>query len=210
MGATASHMSTDPPITVMVSSAIRGIEDLLDQIFVVLQQFGYTVWMSHKGTIPLSSNRSAFENCLEAVDRCDVLLGIITGRYGSGQNRPKDELSILDQEIRRAVDRNKVRFFAVHHHVTLARELLRQFRFGDDGNIRHHSFFRRTNVLDDIRILDMYDYAIRDDLPLGERIGNWAQEYTQPQELLQFVSAQFSNPDRIRELLRQRAEEHKS
>lgn len=31
-------------------------------------QYGYDVWMSHKGTMPVLPNRSNFENCLAAVE----------------------------------------------------------------------------------------------------------------------------------------------
>ncbi|WP_252738947.1 DUF4062 domain-containing protein [Colwellia sp. D2M02] len=48
--------------------------------------------MSHKGTIPVFSNNSAFKNCLEAVNKCDLFLGIITPEYGTGI--AQDELSI--------------------------------------------------------------------------------------------------------------------
>ena len=66
-------------LTVMVSSAVYGIEPLLDQVFATLKGFGYQVWMSHKGTIPVHPKKTAFQSCLEAVERCDIFLGIITG-----------------------------------------------------------------------------------------------------------------------------------
>ena len=110
-------------LTVMVSSTVYGIEDLLNQIFATLEGYEYTVWMSHKGTIPVTSKKTAFGNCLEAVDKCDAFLGIITGRYGSGVGSNKK--SITHREIIRAIRSNKLRWFLVHHDVTVARQLLR-------------------------------------------------------------------------------------
>ena len=55
-------------LTIMVSSAVYGNEDLLDQIHAMLTKFGYEVWVSHKGTIPVLPDRSAFESCLAAVE----------------------------------------------------------------------------------------------------------------------------------------------
>jgi hypothetical protein len=117
----------------MVSSTIYGLESLLDQIYAVLTGFGYEVWMSHKGTVPTDSRHHAFEDCLIAVERCDLFLGLITGRYGSG--RPEDgSPSIIHQEMRRAVEMKKPRWFLVQYEVIVARDLLRQFRYDASGN----------------------------------------------------------------------------
>ncbi len=48
-------------LTVMVSSTVYGVEELLDRVYTLLTAFGYEVWMSHKGTVPVFSNQSAFE-----------------------------------------------------------------------------------------------------------------------------------------------------
>jgi putative SOS response-associated peptidase YedK len=77
-------MKTKDRLTILVSSTVYGIEELLDRVHVVLVQYGYDVWMSHKGTMPVLPNRTAFENCLAAVEACDLFLGIITTQYGSG------------------------------------------------------------------------------------------------------------------------------
>ena len=53
----------------MVSSTVYGIEELLEQIFGILNGAGFTVWMSHKGTIPVTSQKSNFENCQRSVKR---------------------------------------------------------------------------------------------------------------------------------------------
>jgi len=52
-------------LTIMVSSTVYGIEELLDRIYTLLTAFGYEVWISHKGTVPVVSNRTAFENCAD-------------------------------------------------------------------------------------------------------------------------------------------------
>jgi hypothetical protein len=48
-------------------------------------------------------------------------------------------------------------------------------------------------VFEDLRIIDMYESAIRADVPeLDERTGNWVQKYQTPEDILLFASAQFS------------------
>ena len=133
------------------------------------------------------------------MDKCDAFLGIITGSYGSGVGPNKK--SIAHREIIRAVARKKLRWFLVHHDVVVARQLLKQFRFDDDGNRKPHTFFKKTAVLDDIRVLEMYESAIRHSLPLARRTGNWVQEYFSPSDAMRFIEAQFKEPSRIRQLL---------
>ena len=85
----------------MISSTVDGIEDLLEQIFAILSS-EYTVWMSYKGTVPIDSTKSNFDNCLEAVERCNFFLGIVTTSYGSGviPDRP----SITHLEMRGGIE----------------------------------------------------------------------------------------------------------
>ena len=79
---------------IMVSSTVRGIEPLLDQVYAQLGGYGYTVWMSHKGTIPVHPGLNNDQNSVRAARECDCFLGIITGRWGSG---------IFANEVRAAV-----------------------------------------------------------------------------------------------------------
>ena len=58
-----------------------------------------------------------------------------------------------------------------------------------------------TAVLDDARILEMYESAIRGDIPLAERTGNWVQEYIDTQDVLRFLEAQFSDVNGLKAFL---------
>ena len=61
--------------------------------------------------------------------------------------------------------------------------------------------YKKTAVLDDIRVLEMYERAIRHSLPLAKRAGNWVQEYFSHSDAMRFIEAQFKEPSRIRHLL---------
>jgi hypothetical protein len=194
----------DPPppkLRLMVSSTVYRLEGFLDQVFAILEGYGYEVWMSHKGTIPTDPRRTAFANCLEAVNSCDAFLGIITGSYGSGVGA--NQRSITHREIVRAVSQKKLRWFLVHHDVVVARQILKQFRFDSDGKKKPHTFFKKSAVLDDVRVLEMYESATRHSLPLSRRAGNWVQEYSSQPDAFRFIDAQFREPPRIRRLLGQ-------
>src|SRR5258708_7112443 len=124
-------MSTaKPKLTIMVSSTVYGIEELLDRVYTLLTAFGYDVWMSHAGTVQTYSNRPAFKNCLEAVEKCDLFLGIITPQYGSGQDKdhPNDP-SITHLEIQKAIALNKPRWLLAHDHVVFTWSLLKNLGF---------------------------------------------------------------------------------
>ena len=191
-------MPDDKPLRILVASAVYGVEHLLDQVFSTLEGYGYEVWMSHKGTIPTDPRLSNFENCLLAVDASDLFLGIITGRYGSGQDARRP--SILHQEVRRAIEKNKLRWFLAHHNVTVARQLLKQFRFRSDG-MKRRCRFEPTAVLEDLRILDMYDEAILQDVPLSRRRAHWAQPFFTDEDALRFLKSTFSDIARARKIV---------
>lgn len=191
--------TAEPSPVILVSSTVYGIEDLLDQMFGILSGFGYQVWMSYKGTIPVDPGETAFESCLRAVERCDLFLGLITPTYGSG--KAKGELSITHQEQLRAIELAKPRWFLAHDHVPFARQLLRQYRFNGDGTQNEDFVFKPTKVFDDIRVIDMYEAAIREDKDLKERTGNWVQQYFRYDDATQFVSAQFGDLELIRQKL---------
>ena len=93
----------------------------------------------------------------------------------------------------------KLRWFLVHHNVIIARQLLRQFRKRSSEGWRVR--VRGCSVLDDVRILEMYEEAIRQDLPLDRRAGNWAQPFFTADDVLRFLVTQFADPERVRRLL---------
>ena len=45
-------MSRQEKLTVLVSSTVYGVEELLERIYTLLTAAGHEVWMSHKGTVP--------------------------------------------------------------------------------------------------------------------------------------------------------------
>jgi hypothetical protein len=202
-------MSTaKPKLKILVSSTVYGIEELLDRVYTLLTAAGYEVWMSHKGTVPVFSNRTAFENCLAAVEKCDLFLGIITPHYGSGQNPDnRDEPSITHQEIRKAIALKKPRWLLTHDHVVFARLLLNNLNFkGRDG--RKMLKIKKTAILDDLRVLDLYEDAIIDipEVSLDERDGNWVQKFRSTEDGSLFAVAQFFRYQEVEQFIKENFE----
>ncbi|NCP78590.1 MAG: DUF4062 domain-containing protein [Desulfuromonadales bacterium] len=176
--------------TILVSSTVYGIEELLDRIYTILTTFGYEVWMSHKGTLPVQSNKSAFANCLHAVGECDLFLGIITPTYGTGKEG--SDLSIVHKEINQAIKLNKPRWLLAHEQVVFARRLLSDLGHGKPQQRRKLQLKDSAKSITDLRVIDMYEEAILHAEPLSERNGNWVQKFSTDEDALLFASAQFS------------------
>lgn len=196
-------MSAPPEkrLTILVSSTVYGHEDLLDLIHGTLTTLGYEVWMSHAGTIRTFSNRTAFENCLDAVDRCDLFFSFITKNYGSGRESPR-ETSITHRELRRAIELDKPRWALAHHDVVFARNLLRSIGIGTIED-RAKLVLKSKNPIDDLRVIDMYEEATRSEVAhLDERTGNWVQKFRSDEEALLFTQAQFHRYQEVESFVR--------
>ncbi len=192
---------TDQRPKLFVSSTVYGVEELLDRVYALLTTFGYEVWMSHKGTMPVRSDRTAFENCLAGVEACDLFLGLITPSYGSGQEAGRP--SITHQEVRRAIELQKPRWVLAHSEVVFARRLLNDLGYkGPDGRATLQ-LKPGARSITDLRVLDLYEEAIRSELPLSDRRGNWVQEYSSDPDALVFASAQFARFQEVEAFIRE-------
>lgn len=195
----------DAPLKIMVASTVYGFQDQIEQICATLSGYGYEVWNSHIRTIPLNPGMSNPQNCLEAVQNCDVFFGIIRPRYGAVV---EGDISITHQEIRRAIELRKPRWFIAHRDITVARQLLKQYMFDQDGNLNPDFAYRRTDIMDDIRVIDLYNEAIMNKVPPEDRVEHWVDEFYRVGDILRCLETQFSNPDRVREIVNQMNQEN--
>ncbi|AFT97397.1 hypothetical protein AMBAS45_19710 [Alteromonas macleodii str. 'Balearic Sea AD45'] len=177
-------------LTVMVSSTVYGVEELLDRVYSLLTAFGYEVWISHKGTVPVSSNETAFESCLKAVEKCDLFLGIITPQYGSGVDATG--LSITHKEMKKAIELNKPRWFLAHDQVVFARRLLMDLGYKTQEQRSELTLRKGAASISNIKVIDLYEDATMEKLPLDDRQGNWVQKFDRDDDANLFVVAQFS------------------
>ena len=198
-------------LKIMVSSTVYGIEELLERVYTLLTSYGYEVWMSHKGTVPVFPNQTAFDNCLHAVEKCDLFLGIITPSYGSGQDPDvPSSRSITHHEMLKAIELKKPRWLLAHEHVVFARTLLNNLGFkGKSG--RKALKLSKNQVFTDLRILDLYEEATIDHeaphtVPLAERRGNWVQKFRSNNDGSIFVSSQFFRYQEVEEFIRENFE----
>jgi nucleoside 2-deoxyribosyltransferase len=197
-------------LKIMVSSTVYGVEELLDRMFSLLTTFGYQteygyeVLMSHKGTVPVSSNETAFESCLKAVEKCDLFLGIITPQYGSGVD--DTGFSITHQEIKKAIELNKPRWFLAHDHVVFARRMLIDLGYKNSEDRKKLALKKGASSISNLKVIDLYEDATMEHLPLDERQGNWVQKFQSDLDASVFLTAQFSRYQDVEELLKQHFE----
>ena len=67
---------TKDRLKIMVGSTVYGFEDQLSQIVAYLSNLGYKVLNSYHGSVKVNPHLSNLENCLNAVEECDLFLGI--------------------------------------------------------------------------------------------------------------------------------------
>jgi len=203
-------------LTIMVSSTVYGIEELLDQVYALLNGFGYEVWMSHKGIVPIYPDKTAFESCLLAAERCDLFLAIITPQYGSGV--VNGDFGITHQELLKAIEKNRPRWILAHAFIPFARslfikmgcknaeerkDLLKSLGYETEQELKTLRNREKT-VLDDFRVIDMYDAAIRHDISVHkDRKGNWVQKFNTPQDAALFATAQFGRYSEVEQFLKE-------
>jgi hypothetical protein len=178
-------------LTIMVSSTVFGAQSDLKQICGILKGYGYKVVMSMEGTVYVPIGVSNEEACLQAVQDCDLFLGIIFPRYGSG---------ITHKEFSKAIDIDAPRWFISHQYVTFARDILKQYMFR--GKRRNRQFkFKKTDIMDKADVIHMYNEAIQNHIASDKRRSHWAQPFFNSSDIFPFLKEQFGDMEkRVKEL----------
>jgi len=194
-------------LKIMVASTVHGFAENLEAVYATLTEFGYEVWCSYKGTIPAHPGKSNLDNCIEAAKNCDLFLGILRPYYGSGVI---GATSITHEEVKTAVDKNKPRWFLAHRDIDLIRQLLKKLYIENSDSSRNRNFqLERGPILDDLRVLDTYNYALMNHVPVEDRTGHWVQPYFNfSAEGMDYIRFQFKDIDGIRKIVNQMKQEN--
>jgi len=191
-------------IKVFVASTVYNFEYVLRQVYELLDSYGYDVCISHMGTILLDSSKSNLDNCITAVNECDVFVGFIRPDYGSGVLE-KGGKSITHFEFEIAYQREIPRFVLADYRVVFTRSLFRDSFVVEDCTAKRIDFdqisFENNKVMD-TRCIRMYNEAIKDkEKPASKRTGNWVQEYISYDDIKMHLESQFKYDDRIKKLI---------
>lgn len=191
-------MTADGKIEIMIASSVYNYEDQINEICGILEQMGYHPISSHYKTMPTDPSKSNLENCLIAAQNCDAFFGIIRPFYGSGII---GETSITHEEMKTAIALKKPRWFIAHRDIRVARELFKQYRYLPDRSLNPDFVYQPTKLLDDIRVIDMYNDTILNDINPAERIGHWTEEYFTIQDIKKVIQTQFHDKERILDII---------
>ena len=178
----------------MLGSTVYGFEDQLSQIVAQLTTMGYEVLNSHHGSVKVNPNLSNLENCLKAVEECDLFLGIIRPYFGTGNIGDKN---ITFEEIKKAIELKKPYWFLVHRDVVFARNLFKKLKCkdGSEPDLTDNKVF-------DKRTIEIYEYVIKNHVKdLELRNGNWAQEFYRLDEMLVYIKSQFGDEKFVKEII---------
>ena len=181
---------------IMVGSTVYGFEDQLSQIVAYLSNLGYEVLNSYYGSVKVNPHLSNLENCLNAVEECELFLGIIRPYYGTGNI---GNMNITFEEIKKAISLKKPYWFLVHRDVVFARNLFKKMKLksGDEIIIEDNRLF-------DKRCIEIYEYVIKNHVSVTLRNGNWAQEFYRLDDMMVYINSQFSDKSFISNVLNQK------
>lgn len=196
----ALKMTADGNIEIMVASTVYGFEDQLSTICAALSTLDYAVINSHIGSVRVNPHQSNLENCLEAVQQCDVFVGIIRPYYGTGN---VDERNITFEEMKLAIELEKPYWFLVHRDVVFTRQLKKHLYYLDSAGTQQPDVRIRKSPVFDERTLDIYHHVLKEGKPIATRTGNWAQEFYRLDEVLTYITSQFEDLDFIRSIINQ-------
>jgi len=188
-------------LKIMVASTVYNFGDQIKQICATLKGYGYHVLNSHIKTVPTDPNLSNLNNCLAAVESCDLIFGIITPRYGAVVD--DSNMSITHREMKTALALKKPHWFIAHRDISVARQLFKQYMYLADGKPNLDFVYKRTEIFDDIRLIDLYNETILNQVPPAERIGHWVEEYFELEDILTVLETQFRDVDRVRKIVEQ-------
>lgn len=198
-------------IKIFVSSTVYDFETDLRRIFLTLDGFGYDVYMSKEGTIPLDSRLSNLINCVNGVEECDIFLGIVRPLIGSGILE-KEGRSITAQEFDKAIELGIPRFILADYRIEFAHKFLKLMNMNIDSiplnrekTITDEKNKKKTiltpNNIVHGECVEIYRLAIQDNTIPVNRIGNWAQPYKDSEDIQRFIESQFKDIERIKSLI---------
>lgn len=198
-------------IKIFVSSTVYDFETDLRRIFLTLDGFGYDVYMSKEGTIPLDSRLSNLINCVNGVEECDIFLGIVRPLIGSGVLE-KEGRSITAQEFDKAIELGIPRFILADYRIEFAHKFLKLMNMNIDSiplnrekTITDEKNEKKTiltpNNIVHGECVEIYRLAIQDNTIPVNRIGNWAQPYKDSEDIQRFIESQFKDIERIKSLI---------
>lgn len=218
-------MNDKQQYVVMISSSVNDFEDQLLQIESVFNSLGYLVVMSMSGTMKVNPRLHNFDNCMKAVEGCDVFFGIIRPDCGTGRS---DDECVTFQEFKYARELNKPCWYVIDSKIKIYKNLLKSLTLreypdtkDDSLNAAITSYYDRQirgrknlpRVLDifesrDLRQFDpicfkMEDFVNHKGMPKEEITNNWMQYCNNLLEIARYIKTNFEDQSFIDSIIKE-------
>ena len=103
----------------------------------------------------------------------------------------------------RALKLKRPRWFIAHRDISIARQLLKQYMILEDESPNPAFAFKNTEILDDIRLVKLYNDVILNDIEPADRVGHWVDEFFRIGDILRVIQTQFAGQERVRAIVEQ-------
>ena len=99
---------------IFVSSTVKDLGDLRDELYRRLKELGHTPWFSERNDFPINRHPDSLTNCIKVAEECDLIVVLLDKRaglpYTDKENSPYPDLfglTISEAEYRRARKKGK-------------------------------------------------------------------------------------------------------
>lgn len=210
--------------TVMVSSSVNGFEDTLLTIEGILNGWGYDVMMSMLGTMKVNPHLHNFDNCMKAVEECDLFVGIIRPDCGTGK---VEDGCVTFDEFKKARELKKPCWFIIDKRVKHYRDLLRALELmehpsttdADLNEFMPKYYDRKVRTREKLPIVqqlykakdihkfdplcfEMEDFVNHKGQPKEQITNNWMQYCSDINEIKKFLDKNLGNKEFIDDIIK--------
>lgn len=133
---------------VFISSTHYDLKNIRSDIERFISDQGYESVLSEKGQIPYSTEENLEEYCYREIEKCDIVLSVIGGRFGSESKGTNDDYSISNKELDTAFKLNK------QVYIFIEKSVLSEFKTYKANS--NNETIKYVSV-DDIRIFKFID-----------------------------------------------------
>lgn len=125
---------------IFISSTFYDLRYVREDIGRFVREQGYEPVLYERGDVAYGRKESPQEYCYKEIERCDILVSIIGGRYGSPSSTPG--YSVTQKELRKAIESGKQVYIFVEKNVKAEHEVYKvnkevdiKFRYADNRKI---------------------------------------------------------------------------
>ena len=141
-----AYLSKHLSMKIFVSSTVKDLEYLRDELYRSLKKLGHTPWFSEKDDFPTNRHPDAMTNCLKVAEECDFFVLLLDKRAGLPYKRREGSpypdlfgLTISEAEYRCARKKDKPICIFIHKKAEHGSSIYRQTDEEDRKSVKWYS-----------------------------------------------------------------------